>query len=29
VRGIIYILVSGVLGVTGQLVLKRGLVALS
>ena len=27
-RGIIYILVSGVLGVTGQLVLKRGLVAL-
>jgi drug/metabolite transporter (DMT)-like permease len=28
VRGIIYILISGVLGVTGQLVLKRGLVAL-
>jgi len=28
VRSIIYILVSGVLGVTGQLVIKRGLVAL-
>jgi len=28
VRSIIYILVSGVLGVTGQLVLKRGLAAL-
>ena len=27
-RSIIYILVSGVLGVTGQLVLKRGLVAI-
>ncbi|HEY3107114.1 MAG TPA: EamA family transporter [Chloroflexota bacterium] len=27
-RGIIYILISGALGVTGQLVLKRGLVAL-
>ena len=28
IRSLVYILVSGVLGVTGQLVIKRGLVAL-